>query len=155
MSEKNPLLCQEQRKVRRGEITVMTNRYWASELIAFDGINVSVVFDITDASKVVILDLDGKFLCLAYPSCGFFPVSFLTLAQEKRRAAQEARVNNHTPQPFANARPLPPVHSLEGIDVSCPHCQGLVRVNIQASKALPLASDAVDLAVIQDQSHVE
>lgn len=155
MKEKTPLLSQEQCRVRRGEVVIHTNRYWSDKLIAVDGADVLVVYDITDASQVAIYDLSGAFYCHAYPSDGCFPVTVLDLAREKRRAAQEARAKNHKSQPTMDVRHFSQVRSLEGIDVSCPHCQGVVRINIQASIALPLESDAVDLSEIQDRPNVD
>lgn len=155
MNEKNLLLSQQQCKPRRGEVVIHSNRYWASELIAAEDSEVTVVYDITDVSKVDIYDLNGEFYCHAYQCDGYFPVAAIEIAREKRRAAQEARATTHKQQPLADARHFSQVHSLVGIDVSCPHCQGVVRVNIQSSTASPLASDAVDLSVTQDHSHAD
>lgn len=115
MKEKNPLLSQEQRRVRRGEVVIHTNRYWSAKLIAVDGADVLVVYDITDARKVDIYDLSGKFYCHAYPS----------RAQEDRisRAANATRADH-------------PVHESDCKENAPPHDLASDRVNMQALEAL-------------------
>ncbi|ODN71210.1 Mu transposase C-terminal domain-containing protein [Methylobrevis pamukkalensis] len=67
---------QTTRQVRRGEIQLFTNRYFAMDLEDFHEIEVLVAYDIHDASKVWVSTRDGRFICTANwhgNSVSYFP----------------------------------------------------------------------------------
>lgn len=54
------------RKVSRGEVQHLNNRYFASELASEHGNDVRISYDIHDPNSVIVRRMDGSYLCDAY-----------------------------------------------------------------------------------------
>lgn len=85
--------------VRRGEVVLHTNIYFAQALADLDlhGEKVRVGYDIHDPSSVVIRDLDGRYICTAEldgNKRGYFPQSVIEQARDKRAAGRERRLQD-------------------------------------------------------------
>ena len=77
----------EERKVRRGEIEIFGNRYFSKDLEQHHGLNVLVGYDIHDAEKVTVRNLDGQFICHALWNANkrsYFPKAVIEQVREKR-----------------------------------------------------------------------
>ncbi|WP_321392750.1 Mu transposase C-terminal domain-containing protein [Emcibacter sp.] len=77
----------EKRQVRRGEIQLFNNLYFAFELEPYHGDDVHVGYDIHNPDQVWVRDLDGRFICTAKVDgnkTSYFPKSALEIAAEKR-----------------------------------------------------------------------
>ena len=78
---------QERRKVLRGEISLFSNRYFAADLQEFHDQDVLVGYDVHDASKVWVSNLEQQFICTADwygNSVSYFPISVVEQAHAKR-----------------------------------------------------------------------
>lgn len=86
----------EERIVRRGTVEVLGNTYEAAELEPWHGESVQVAYDVADASKVWIKDMDGRLLCIApfKPKRDVVPRSYLERAYDKRAKGREQRILN-------------------------------------------------------------
>lgn len=85
--------------VRRGEVVLQNNIYFAKELHDLDlhGEKVRVGYDIHDPSSVVIRDMDGRYICTAEldgNKRGYFPQSVIEQARDKRAAGRERRLQD-------------------------------------------------------------
>ena len=77
----------EKRQVRRGEIQLFNNLYFAFELEPYHGDDVHVGYDIHNPNLVWVRDLDGRFICTAKVDgnkTSYFPKSMVEIAAEKR-----------------------------------------------------------------------
>lgn len=84
------------RTLARAEIQLFNNLYFARELAEFHGQEVGVAFDIHDASRIWVYDLDGRFLCSAEVNGNrkhYFPVAVVEQARQKRAKGRLARVD--------------------------------------------------------------
>lgn len=78
----------EFRTVQRGWVSLYNNQYFAMELAPYNGMKVQVCFDIHDASKVIIRDETGRFICEAEfdgNKHDAFPKAYVEEVREKRR----------------------------------------------------------------------
>ncbi len=88
----------EVRTVKRCEIDIYKNRYFSKLLTDLHGQEVQVGYDIHDASKVWVRDLDGRFICEAgfeANSTDYFPQSVVDQARQKRAIGRENRLQVH------------------------------------------------------------
>jgi putative transposase len=77
----------EERFVRRGEIELFKNRYFSKELTEYHQDTVLVGYDIHNADRITVRDLDGRFICHAYWNANkrdFFPKSKIEQVRERR-----------------------------------------------------------------------
>lgn len=78
----------EERTVVRGEVRLFNNRYFSPELEEFHGLNVHVAYDIHDANRVWVFDMEtGELIAHADWNANeskYFPDSMLNQAREKR-----------------------------------------------------------------------
>jgi len=78
----------EERTVVRGEVRLFNNRYFSPELEEFHGLNVHVAYDIHDANRVWVFDMEtGELIAQADWNANeskYFPDSMLNQAREKR-----------------------------------------------------------------------
>lgn len=86
----------EERIVRRATVEVLGNTYEAAELEPWHGESVQVAYDVADASKVWIKDMDGRLLCIApfKPKRDVVPRSYLERAYDTRAKGRERRILN-------------------------------------------------------------
>jgi putative transposase len=84
------------RVIRRGEIALFGNRYFARSLEEYHGDTVQVGYDIHDPRHIWVHDADGHLLAVADfngNSRDYFPQSVIENARDKRAAAREKRLN--------------------------------------------------------------
>lgn len=83
------------RTVRRCEIELLGNRYFARALEEFHGEQLRVGYDIHDPHIVWVYDDEGRFLCTAELDANkrdYMPKSVIDRAREKRAAGREKRL---------------------------------------------------------------
>lgn len=83
------------RPVRRCELEVMGNRYFARALEEFHGEQLRVGYDIHDPQIVWVYDDEGRFLCTAELDANkrdYMPKSVIERARDKRAAGREKRL---------------------------------------------------------------
>ncbi len=98
----------EVRTTNRGIVQLFNNDYFHDALVALGGEDVSVSYDIHDASRVWVRMLDGRFVCEAVWNANrrdYLPVSFAQAAEEKRVAGKLARLEAHRDTALAELRP--------------------------------------------------
>lgn len=84
-----------ERKVRRCEIELFTNRYFHRDLEQFHDEYVQVGYDIHDAEKVTVRDMDGRLICIAVWNANkrdYFPKAVIEQAREQRAAGRLRRL---------------------------------------------------------------
>lgn len=77
----------EERKVRRGEIELFGNRYFSAELSEYHGDSVLVGYDIHNADRLTVRDLEGRMICFAYWNANkraYFPQTRVEQARQRR-----------------------------------------------------------------------
>lgn len=85
-------------KVIRGEVRLFNNLYFSGDLEEHHGDQVQVGYDIHDASRVWVRDLEGRLICIAEFEANkraYFPQSVIDRAAEKRAQARERRLEVH------------------------------------------------------------
>lgn len=118
----------EKRQTRRALVELFGNRYFAPELEGFHGEDVLVGYDTTDASRVWVRAMDGRFIAVAAfegNKASFFAVSVAEQAREKRAMGRLARLETHRNEVLAELRP---------------------EALLEHHPAEPLLADALDLA---------
>ncbi|WP_319778415.1 Mu transposase C-terminal domain-containing protein [Maridesulfovibrio sp.] len=88
----------EVRTVSRCEINLYSNRYFSKGLEDYHKQEVQVGYDIHDASRVWVRDLDGRFICEAgfeANSADYFPMPVVEQAREKRAQGRKKRLQVH------------------------------------------------------------
>jgi putative transposase len=88
----------EVRTVRRGEVSLGSNRYFHKALDGYHGRQVRVGYDLHDASRVWVRDLDGRLICIAgfeANSRAFFPVPMVEQKRQERAKGRERRLEAH------------------------------------------------------------
>lgn len=86
------------RQVARGELSLFGQRYFSKELAEYHGDKVRVAFDVHDATKVRVLDLEGRYLGEALfeaNSRAYFPKAFIEQARDKRERGRMKRLQSH------------------------------------------------------------
>lgn len=88
------LRVHEKKKVIRGCVSIMSQRYHHRDLDHLNGELVLVAFDIHDGTRVWVKDLEGNLLCVAdlYEARGRRAMSFMEMALEKRADGQQRRL---------------------------------------------------------------
>lgn len=82
------------RTAQRGEVTFLNQHYQAPELMAVDGRQVSVRYDVLDPSFVMVFTTDGEFVCEAKFNrnrIDYFPKAVIDIGHEKRVKAMVRR----------------------------------------------------------------
>ncbi|MCW3479706.1 Mu transposase C-terminal domain-containing protein [Neisseriaceae bacterium JH1-16] len=85
------------RTVRRCELEVFNNRYFARALEEFHGEQLRVGYDIHDPNTVWVYDEDGRFICTAELDANkrdYMPQSVIERARDKRAAGREKRLES-------------------------------------------------------------
>jgi putative transposase len=75
------------RTAKRGEVTFFNQTYFARDLMAVDGTQVRVHYDIHDPSFVLVFTTEGEYVCqaeFAGNRVDFFPKPVVDMAREKR-----------------------------------------------------------------------
>ncbi|MDO8931354.1 MAG: Mu transposase C-terminal domain-containing protein, partial [Rhodocyclaceae bacterium] len=82
----------------RGEIRLHNHLYFSHDLTEFTGDKVRVGYDLHDASKVWVRDMDGRLICIAEFEANkrrYFPESFVEQAQRRRTEQRANRLETH------------------------------------------------------------
>lgn len=98
----------EKRNTRRALVELFGNSYFAPALEAFHGEDVLVGYDTTDATKVWVRAMDGRFIATAKfegHKQSFFPVSVAEQARTTRAAGRLARLDKHRDEAMAELSP--------------------------------------------------
>ncbi|WP_375590171.1 Mu transposase C-terminal domain-containing protein [Hoeflea alexandrii] len=104
------------RRTRRGMVEFLTNSYFDMALEPYDGLDVLVGYDVHDASRVWVREIDqagdeelpGRLIAVAAFEANkerYIPLSFEQAATEKRAAARLRRLDAHRDEVEAEANP--------------------------------------------------
>ncbi|MFW5499621.1 MULTISPECIES: Mu transposase C-terminal domain-containing protein [unclassified Maridesulfovibrio] len=130
----------EIRTVSRCEINLYRNRYFSKGLEDYHKQEVQVGYDIHDASKVWVRDLDGRFICEAgfeANSADYFPMPVVEQAREKRAQGRKKRLQVHMDEVDAE------LHGIGGALEAAPVAQKLKMTPEQERIEAELLSEAV------------
>lgn len=95
-------------KVRRGEISLFSNRYFSHDLEQYHGDTVRVGYDLHDASRVWVRNKAGQLICIAEFEANnrsYFPESFIQQAAEKRAKGRIKRAEAKIEEAEAELNP--------------------------------------------------
>lgn len=96
------------RTAQRGWVDLQNNSYFSEQLIAVDGEQVRVAYDIHDATRVIIRRMSGDFVCEAIwdgNKQAAVPVTAMQTSMEQRRQRRLARVDQQRREIEAEGRP--------------------------------------------------
>ncbi|NVM78872.1 putative transposase [Duganella sp. SG902] len=144
--EARPLFRPQQlRTVRRAEIELFGNRYFARSLEEFHGEQLAIGYDIHDGSKVWVYDADGRFICTAEHNANeraYMPASAVDKARDKRAAGRERRLETKLEEVQLERRGAPALENMESV-----HIPGFMNIDrdqlAQRARDLVFASPAV------------
>ena len=105
-----------ERKVRRCEIELFTNRYFHRDLEQFHDEVVQVGYDIHDAEKVTVRDMDGRLICIAVWNANkrdYFPKPVIEQAREQRAAGRLRRLAAKQVEVIGELNPQQVIEHLE------------------------------------------
>ncbi|CCO22202.1 Mu transposase C-terminal domain-containing protein [Maridesulfovibrio hydrothermalis] len=128
----------EIRTVSRCEINLYRNRYFSKGLEDYHRQEVQVGYDIHDASKVWVRDLDGRFICEAgfeANSADYFPMPVVEQAREKRAQGRKKRLQVHMDEVDAE------LHGIGGALEAAPVAQKLKMTPAQEAIQVELTRE--------------
>ena len=105
-----------ERKVRRCEIELFSNRYFHRDLEQFHDEVVQVGYDIHHAEKVTVRDLEGRLICIAEWNANkrdYFPKAVIEQAREQRAAGRMRRLAAKQAEVVAELNPQQVIEHLE------------------------------------------
>lgn len=140
-----------ERGVARGEISLFNNRYFSSALEEFHGDRVQVAFDIHDASRIWVYDLDGRFICDAEFGANqrhYMPMSYVEQAREKRADARKQRLENKLEEVEAERRGAPALTAQDPNVLNLDGTSSISRAEIERRLGL---IDVTDVEPIEQQ----
>lgn len=97
------------RIAQRGWIDLQNNSYFSEQLLAVDGEEVRVAYDIHDATRVTVRRMDGTFVCEAIwngNKVAAVPVTAMTTAMDQRRKRRLSLNESKRREIEAEGRPL-------------------------------------------------
>ncbi|WP_228267733.1 Mu transposase C-terminal domain-containing protein [Acinetobacter soli] len=142
----------EERKVRRGEIELFGNRYFNRELEQYHGIEVLVGYDIHDAEKVVVRDMDGRLICDAIWNANkrnYFPTSKVEQARQNRADGRLRRLAVKQAEALEELSPKAMLEHIENQNV-IPFDQIKRQRLMDELEALPVQQKPEDLVFFKD-----
>lgn len=110
----------EERKTRRGEIELFSNRYFSADLEQFHGDTVLVGYDIHNADKITVRNKDGQFICHALWNANkrdYFPKTKVEQNREKRAKGRLDRIAVHQAEALAEVSPKAVLEHINKQDV--------------------------------------
>lgn len=133
-----------ERKVRRCEIELFSNRYFHRDLEQYHDETVQVGYDIHCAEKVTVRDLEGRLICIAVWNDNkrdYFPKTVIEKAREQRATGRLRRLAVKQAEAVAELNPQKVIEHLEQQTViNFPsrksHSELLAEIN-----ALPIQQD--------------
>jgi putative transposase len=108
------------RPVRRGEIQLFSNTYFARELEEFGGDQMRIGYDVHDPHHVWVYDDEGRFVCKAEWNGNkrdYMPKSVVDQAREKRAIAREKRLGVHLEEVRAERYGTPAIEMPESVNI--------------------------------------
>ncbi|MBK0062416.1 MULTISPECIES: Mu transposase C-terminal domain-containing protein [unclassified Acinetobacter] len=109
-----------ERKVRRCEIELFSNRYFHRDLEQYHDELVQVGYDIHCAEKVTVRDMDGRLICIAiwnHNKRDYFPKTVIEQAREKRADGRLRRLAVKQAEAIAELNPQKVIEHLENQNV--------------------------------------
>ncbi|MFC3172085.1 Mu transposase C-terminal domain-containing protein [Acinetobacter vivianii] len=106
----------EERKVRRGEIELFSNRYFHRDLEQYHNEIVQVGYDIHCAERVTVRDLDGRLICVAVWNDNkrdYFPKTVVEKAREQRATGRLRRLAVKQAEAVAELNPQQVIEHIE------------------------------------------
>lgn len=135
----------EERKVRRGEIELFGNRYFSAELSEYHGDSVLVGYDIHNADRLTVRDLEGRMICFAYWNANkraYFPQTRVEQARQRRADGRLRRLAVKQDEVMQEASPRAVIEHIDH--------QTIIPFN--ANKREELMQELVALPVVQPES---
>jgi putative transposase len=108
------------RLVRRGEVSLFGNVYFARELEEWHSQDVHVGYDVHNAAHVWVRDLEERLICVAKVDgnrADYFPMSFVEQARESRAEGRARRLERHLEEVREELAPARHFVSLPGANV--------------------------------------
>jgi putative transposase len=108
------------RTVRRCEIELFGNRYFAKALEEFHTEQLRVGYDVHDPAKVWVYDADGRFICTAGLDANkrdYMPKSMVVRAHEKRATGREKRLVAKLDEVREELHGLPALDQMETVNI--------------------------------------
>lgn len=120
------------RKVLRCEISLFNNIYFSRALEEYHGDTVLVGYDIHDAEKITVRNVDGQFICHAIWNDNkrdYFPKAVIQQAVEKRAAGRKSRLDVKMDEVMQEMSPRKVIEHIEdeSIVIFTPRTERLVR----------------------------
>lgn len=134
------------RTVRRCELEVFGNRYFARALEEFHGEQLRVGYDIHDPHNVWVYDDEGRFLCTAELDANkrdYMPKSVIDRAREKRAAGREKRLTAKLVEVREELHGTPVLEHIDTVTIP-----GFMTINREqlAARARALNTEEIALA---------
>ena len=122
----------QERKVLRCEISLFNNIYFSRALEEYHGDSVLVGYDIHDAEKITVRNLDGQFICHAIWNDNkrdYFPKAVVQQAVEQRAAGRKSRLDVKMDEVMQEMNPRKVIEHIEdeSIVIFTPRTERLVR----------------------------
>lgn len=124
------------RTVRRCEIELFGNRYFARQLEEFHTEQLRVGYDIHDPAQVWVYDEAGRFICNAELDGNkrdYMPMSVIERARDKREAGRERRLENKLVEVRLERRGAPALEMPQ--QISIPGLMGSINLTQLAERA--------------------
>lgn len=134
----------ERRKVARGQVSIFSNTYFSSDLVQYHEQEVLVAYDIHDAQKVWVRDLDHRLIAVAEFEANrrdYFPQSAVEAAREKRAKGRVARIERQLAEIEAERAPVA-LPSLDG--AAADDLRDLALAEIETAPAIAHHESAED-----------
>ncbi|WP_215782047.1 Mu transposase C-terminal domain-containing protein [Paludibacterium sp. B53371] len=131
------------RTVRRCELEVFGNRYFARALEEFHGEQLRVGYDIHDPHNVWVYDDEGRFLCTAELDANkrdYMPKSVIDRAREKRAAGREKRLTAKLVEVREELHGTPVLEHIDTVTIP-----GFMTINREQLAARARALDTVEI----------
>lgn len=132
------------RTIRRCEIELFGNRYFARELEEFHGEQMRVGFDIHDPQKVWVYDDEGRFLCTAELDGNkrdYMPTSFVDKARDKRLTGKVKRLEAKLDEAHAERKGTPAIEQSDVVTIP-----GFMKINRSDLAARAQTAELVEVS---------
>ncbi len=130
--------------VLRGEVRLFNNRYFDKALEHYHGDRLQVGYDIHDASRVWVRDVEGRLVCVAgfeANSRAYFPQTVIDQAAEKRALGRIRRAEAKIEEAEAELNPPARIEHQEPDVIEMPLAAPLPQNVAQLQAVAPLAAN--------------
>lgn len=137
------------RTVRRCEIELLGNRYFARALEEFHGEQLRVGYDIHDPHTVWVYDDEGRFLCKAELDANkrdYMPKSVIDRAREKRAAGREKRLEAKLVEVREELHGAPVLEHIDTVTIP-----GFMTINREQLAQRARQLDAVEVVPVMNE----